>query len=185
MRHRTSINVFQGRAYNAYRDIIMDAAAWVKALGLKEHPEGGYFRETYRAEMEIDVPGFKGRRSAGTAIYYLLEGGQFSAFHRIRSDEIWHFYAGSPLAINVIDGNGNYQNTVVGKRGKKPALQAVVKAGCWFSASLDRPRPRSYSLVGCTVAPGFDFKDWQEGRRSELFALYPEHRQVIAKFMRE
>ncbi|HEU4984381.1 MAG TPA: cupin domain-containing protein, partial [Nitrososphaera sp.] len=77
--------------------------SWVRALGLKEHPEGGYFRETYRAEMKVDAPGFEGRRSAGTAIYYLLESSQFSTFHRIKSDEIWHFYAGSPLAVHVIE----------------------------------------------------------------------------------
>jgi predicted cupin superfamily sugar epimerase len=161
----------------------MDARAWVKALGLKEHPEGGYFKETYRAGMEIDLPGFDGRRSAGTAIYYLLKSGQFSAFHRIKSDEVWHFYAGSPLAVHVIDReDGKYQKMTIGK-GKRPALQAVVKAGCWFAASVDKPH--SYSLVGCTVAPGFDFRDWEAGRRDELLASYPEHKQIIVKFTRQ
>ncbi|HVX02734.1 MAG TPA: cupin domain-containing protein [Nitrososphaera sp.] len=165
----------------------MDAAAWVKALGLREHPEGGYFKETYRAELEIDAPGFNGRRSAGTAIYYLLKGRQFSAFHRIKSDEIWHFYAGSPLAVHVIDKNSKYRRMVIGRRrkGKNPSLQAVVEAGCWFSASIDRPLPGSYSLVGCTVAPGFDFGDWEEGKRAELLALYPEHRRIITWFTRQ
>jgi predicted cupin superfamily sugar epimerase len=161
----------------------VDAKSWVRTLKLKGHPEGGYFRETYRAEMEIDAPRFEGRRSAGTAIYYLLESGQFSAFHRIKSDEIWHFYAGSPLAVHVIDREDvRYQKMVVG-RGKKQSLQAVVKAGCWFAASVDKPR--SYSLVGCTVAPGFDFRDWDDGRREELLALYPEHGQIIEKFTRK
>ncbi|AIC15600.1 cupin domain-containing protein [Nitrososphaera viennensis] len=162
----------------------VDARAWVRALGLKEHPEGGYFKETYRAEMEIDAPGFGGRRSAGTAIYYLLKSGQFSAFHRIKSDEVWHFYAGSPLAVHVIDREGGkYHKMIIGRSSKRPALQAVVKAGCWFAASVDRAR--SYSLAGCTVAPGFDFRDWEVGRRGELLALYPEHRQVIEKFTRQ
>lgn len=166
----------------------MDAAAWVKAIGLKEHPEGGYFKETYRAEMEIDAPEFNGRRSAGTAIYYLLKGkSQFSAFHRIKSDEVWHFYAGSPLAVHVIDKSGRYRKMVIGRgrKGKRPALQAVVEAGCWFSASIDRPLPGSYSLVGCTVAPGFDFDDWESGRRAELLALYPEHSRIITRFARQ
>jgi predicted cupin superfamily sugar epimerase len=155
------------------------AKSWVRALGLKEHPEGGYFRETYRAEMKVDAPGFEGRRSAGTAIYYLLESGQFSAFHRIKSDEIWHFYAGSPLAVHMIQ-DGIYRKMEV---GRSKSLQAVVKAGCWFAASVQRPR--SYSLVGCTVAPGFDFRDWEAGKRSELLASYPEHSKIIEKFTRQ
>lgn len=157
--------------------------SWVRALGLKEHPEGGYFRETYRAEMKVDAPGFEGRRSAGTAIYYLLESSQFSTFHRIKSDEIWHFYAGSPLAVHVIEeDDGRYRKMTLG-RGKGQSLQAVVNAGCWFAASVQRPR--SYSLVGCTVAPGFDFRDWEAGKRNELLASYPDHKEIIVKFTRQ
>jgi predicted cupin superfamily sugar epimerase len=160
----------------------MDAKWWIRTLGLEEHPEGGYFKETYRAEMEIDATGFEGRRAAGTAIYYLLKGCQFSAFHRMKSDEIWHYYAGSPLAVHIIDGSRHYQKITLGKRkGQSP--QAVVKAGCWFAAALDKPS--SYSLVGCTVAPGFDFRDWEVGRREELLKLHSKHRQIIEKFTRQ
>lgn len=154
----------------------MDAKFWVKKLGLKRHPEGGYYIETYRSGTQIDVLAL-GRRSAGTAIYYLLERGQFSAFHRIRSDEIWHFYAGSPLVLHVIDRQGRLEKIALGRQGK---MQAVVSAGCWFSASASGP----YSLVGCTVAPGFDFRDFELARRDELVSLYPQHRQIIVKYTR-
>lgn len=159
----------------------MDSSFWIRRLGLKGHPEGGYFKETYRAELEIEFSGL-GRRTAATAIYYLLKYGQFSAFHRIKSDEVWHFYAGSPLAIHIIDGNGHYDKIILGKRkGQFP--QSVVKAGCWFAAASEKAC--SYSLVGCTVAPGFDFRDWEAGRREELLKLYSKHRKIIEKFTRQ
>lgn len=153
----------------------MDAGLWVRKLGLKKHPEGGYYKETYRAGTEIDVPGV-GRRSAGTAIYYLLEKGQFSAFHRIKSDEVWHFYAGSPLVLHVIDLQGRIERIMLGRN----VPQAVVRAGCWFSAFARGP----YSLVGCTVAPGFDFRDLELAKRDELASLYPQHRKIIARYTR-
>jgi predicted cupin superfamily sugar epimerase len=157
----------------------VDARFWVKKLGLEKHPEGGYYKETYRASVEIDVPGL-GKRSAGTAIYYLLERSQFSAFHRIKSDEIWHFYAGSPLVLHVIDLQGRLGRMALGRPGKNAVPQAVVKAGCWFSASSTG----RYSLVGCTVAPGFDFADFELARRDEMVLRYPEHKKAIVKYTR-
>lgn len=158
----------------------MNAKEWVKKLGLKKHPEGGYFRETFRSRIQISAPGFSGDRSASTAIYYLLESGQFSAFHRIKSDELWHLYAGSSLVIHVIDG-GKMSTLTLGKeKGQEP--QAAVKAGCWFAASV--ARPQSYSLAGCTVAPGFEFVDWEIGKREELLSKYPKHRQTIEQYTR-
>jgi len=164
----------------------VEASTWAKALGLKEHPEGGYFKEIYRAEMVVEAPGFKGQRSVCSAIYYLLKSGQFSTFHRIKSDELWHFYAGSPLAIHIIDSkDGLYHKKVISRTGgpNHPALQAVVKGGCWFAAAVERPR--SYSLVGCTVSPGFDFQDWEIGERRKLLALYPQHSHIIDKLTRK
>lgn len=153
----------------------MDARFWVRKLGLKRHPEGGYYRETHRSDMQIDVPGL-GKRSAGTAIYYLLERGRFSAFHRIKSDEIWHFYAGSPLALYVIDRQGRLQEMTLDRN----APQAVIQAGCWFAASTEG----RYSLVGCTVAPGFDFRDFEMAKREELALRYPKHAKIIARYTR-
>jgi predicted cupin superfamily sugar epimerase len=153
------------------------AKYWIDALGLGKHPEGGYFRETYHSDVEFDVKG-SGRRRASSAIYYLLEKGQFSAFHRIKSDEVWHFYAGSPLAVHVIDGKGVDIIMLGGDPSKGQAHQAAVRAGLWFAASADR----GYSLVGCTVSPGFDYADWELGDRKKLVEEYPEHRRVIEKY---
>lgn len=158
------------------------ARFWVDRLELQEHPEGGYFRETYRADAQFDTE--RGRRSASSAIYYLLKKGQFSVFHRIKSDELWHFYAGGPLAVHVIDADkgGKLSTIMLGKDiGKRQELQAVVRAGCWFAAA---PK-RAYSLVGCTVSPGFDFADWEVGSRGKLLEMYPEHRRAIERFTRQ
>jgi predicted cupin superfamily sugar epimerase len=152
--------------------------SWIKRLGLKKHPEGGYYKETYRSDIEVDAPA--GRRNAGTAIYYLLERGQFSAFHRIKSDEVWHFYAGSPLVLYVIDLQGRMKEITLGRPGRSSVPQAVVRAGCWFAAA---PKGR-YSLVGCTVAPGFDFRDFEMAERNELVLLYPKHSKVISRYTR-
>jgi predicted cupin superfamily sugar epimerase len=158
----------------------LKAADLVKKLGLKKHPEGGYFRETFRSQIQVTAPDFSGGRSASTAIYYLLKSGQFSAFHRIKSDELWHLYAGSPLVLYVIDG-GRLDTVTLG-RGKGQEPQAAIRSGCWFSASV--AKPRSFSLAGCTVAPGFDFADWEMGKREELLSQYPEHRQAIERYTR-
>ncbi len=166
-----------------------NARYWIEKLGLKEHPEGGYFRETFRSDVNLYVKGM-GRRSASTAIYYLLEKGQRSVFHRIKSDELWHFYAGSPLRLYVIDGKrrgggrgSKEEKTMIAAvtLGPDPdsgqALQAAVRAGYWFAAES----AGSYSLVGCTVAPGFDFDDWQVGSRGYLVKRYPRHAALIER----
>ncbi len=150
------------------------AAEIVARLELLPHPEGGYFRESYRAAGEI--PGLG--RSHSTAIYYLIEGGDRSKLHRIKSDEIWHFYFGDPIVIAEIDGAGSVTETVLGQdlsEGQLP--QHVVPAGRWFGAFL--PKGEGYALVGCTVAPGFDFADFEMGKKDELFALYPKARELI------
>ena len=120
-------------------------------------------------------------RSASTAIYYLLRSGQFSAFHRIKSDELWHFYAGSPLVLHVIE-QGRLGTITLGRDHRSQTLQAAVKGGCWLAASVGGKR--SYSLVGCTVAPGFDFEDWEMGDRNKLLKKYPKYRSTIEKYTR-
>lgn len=165
-----------------------DGRYWIGKLGLERHPEGGYFRQTYRADIEIAqqaLPArFPGARRACTAIYFLLEAGDFSALHRLRSDEVWHFYAGSPLMVHVIEPAGEYSRIWVGSDADKgEAFQCVVRAGCWFGSEvLDGG---SYALVGCTVAPGFDFEDFEMGTRLELIRAYPEHRALIQRFTRK
>jgi hypothetical protein len=164
------------------------AAYWIEKLQLDPHPEGGYFRQTYRAGIVIAqeaLPaGFADARSASTAIYFLLEGENFSAFHRLRSDEVWHFYAGAPLIVHMISREGSYSSFLLGQdleRGQ--VLQAVVPAGCWFATHIEGWK--SFAVVGCTVAPGFDFKDFEMGRRKELVEKYPQYRELITRLTRD
>jgi predicted cupin superfamily sugar epimerase len=163
------------------------ARYWIEKLQLEAHPEGGYFRQTYRSDVMIAreaLPaGFAGARAASTAIYFLLEGENFSAFHRLRSDEVWHFYAGDPLVVHVISPEGSYSSILLGcELEAGQVLQAVVLAGCWFASHV--ADWSSFAVVGCTVAPGFDFEDFKMGEREELVARYPQHREVIERLTR-
>lgn len=155
---------------------------WIDRLNLQPHPEGGFFRETYRASLAIAA--FGGSRSASTAIYFLLAGEEFSALHRLAADEVWHFYAGSALLVHSIDPDGDHSVVKLGQNPEaRERFQCVVPAGCWFGSCL--ARPDTYALVGCTVAPGFDFADFEMARRGELLTHYPQHREVIEKLTRE
>jgi hypothetical protein len=166
----------------------MEAAQqWIERLNLEPHPEGGWYRQTYRARLTLPhaaLPGFTGDRAASTAIYFLLAGDQFSAFHRLRSDEVWHFYTGSGLVVHVITPHGEYQQLFLGSNAAAgEVFQAVVPAGCWFGSLLRQPN--TYALVGCTVAPGFDFADFEMAKCDELVAHYPQHRAIIERLTRE
>ncbi len=165
----------------------MNAQHWVHALELREHPEGGYFRETYRSAKTIErccLPGeYQGERVYSTAIYYLLESNDFSAFHRIHQDELWHFYDGSPLTIHMIHPSGEHVPARLGvnsQRGEQP--QVVVPGGTLFGACVDEPN--SYTLGGCTVAPGFDFSDFILPSRQHLLAQHPQHSEIIKRLTR-
>ena len=151
------------------------------------HPEGGYYKETYRSAEWIPQHGlpnrFEGNRYFGTAIYFLLDQGNFSAFHRIKSDETWHFYAGQALEIFVLQDNGELQIIQLGNQIQQgETFQATVPAGAWFAS---RPGPHtSFSLVGCTVAPGFDFADFELAKAEELVKLFPQHASMIRELCR-
>jgi uncharacterized protein len=165
-----------------------NARYWIEKLQLEPHPEGGYFRQTYRSEVLIAreaLPAeFSGTRAVSTAIYFLLEGKNFSAFHRLRSDEVWHFYAGDPLLVHVIDPIGKHSTIFLGRNPEvEQTLQAVVSAGCWFASHVWDWK--SFALVGCTVAPGFDFEDFEMGKRGELIARYPWHRELVERLTRD
>ena len=146
-----------------------DANRVVEVLGLAPHPEGGFYRETYR--------------SSSTGIYFLLPAGEFSAFHRLRtSDEIWHHYLGDPIELHTIDPAGNVRVTILGpdlERGERP--QAIVPAGTLQAAAVRGPR---FSLCGCTVTPAFDFADFEMPGRDELAAAFPRHEPLIRRFTR-
>jgi predicted cupin superfamily sugar epimerase len=163
------------------------AQYWIKKLNLIAHPEGGYYRETYRSELSIPreglPPQFTGARLVSSAIYFLLDGENFSAFHRLRSDELWHFYAGSPISVHVIEPDGGYSKIHLGSDPEAgDVLQATVKAGRWFASHVRDPG--SFALAGCTVAPGFDFADFELGKQAELIRLYPPHRNLIERLTR-
>lgn len=146
----------------------------IKELGLERHPEGGAFKETYRSPVSLSIEGFEGSRSISTAIYFLIGGEDYSAFHRIKSDELWHFYQGSPLVIVEISPEGIISETELGSGLN---FQYAVKAGNWF-ASYSKGE---VSLVGCTVSPGFDFSDFELAEYKHLAKQYPEHEEIIKK----
>lgn len=160
----------------------------VKNLALLPHPEGGFYKEVYRSTNKIPrealSKSFSGDRSYCTSIYFLLTSDNFSAFHRIQQDEIWHFYGGSTLTVHVIDPEGNYTAHKVGMNfSNKEQPQLVVPAGCWFASCVDEKD--SYAFVGCTVAPGFDFDDFELATRATLGTLYPKHQNIIKKLTRD
>jgi hypothetical protein len=147
-------------------------------LGLRPHPEGGYYVETYRAEERVDS------RSLSTAIYYLLTPDTFSALHRLRSDEVFHFYLGDPVEMLQLRPDGSAREVVLGSsvlEGTQP--QVVVRKGVWQGLRL-RPGG-AFALLGTTVAPGFEFADFELGRRDALVAAYPAHAERIQVLTRE
>jgi predicted cupin superfamily sugar epimerase len=167
--------------------MMADATRWINALNLVRHPEGGHYRESYRSSESIPqrcLPDrFSGDRAFSTAIYFLLAGDDFSALHRIKQDEVWHFYDGSCLLIHVLDESGTYSLVKLGtniKAGEVP--QAVVRAGCLFGAEVEDRR--SFALVGCTVAPGFEFADFELPAREELLRQYPQQGPLIRRLTR-
>lgn len=148
----------------------------IARLRLLPHPEGGHYRETFRAPFMVTGSG-GALRAASTAIYFLLPAGAFSAFHRVRSDEVWHHYRGDPVELHLIEPDGRYR--LVRLDDEEP--QAVVPAGVWQAAAMDGPL---HALCGCTVAPGFDFADFEIPPRVQLLTLFPQHRELIEKLTR-
>ncbi|MBP1603831.1 MAG: hypothetical protein H6Q09_1003 [Acidobacteria bacterium] len=160
------------------------ADGWIDALGLAVHPEGGYFRETYRAGTAVAAGAlpacFGGARPVSTAIYFLLRGSQHSALHRLRADEVWHYYQGSSLTLHEIHPDGTAIDVRLGRLGIPGAApQRIVPAGCWFGATVDDPQ--ACTLVGCTVAPGFTAQDFELGDPAALIAQYPQHAELIRR----
>ncbi|HMU46296.1 MAG TPA: cupin domain-containing protein [Chitinophagaceae bacterium] len=157
-------------------------------FGLVKHPEGGYYTQTYKSVDKISdkcLPGrFSGDRFIATAIYFLLEAGDFSAFHRIKSDECWHFYTGHSLIIYQIDQAGEMQTISLGNNLERgDVFQFVVPAGCWFASE---PASHSeFSFVGCTVSPGFDFEDFELASAANLGREYPMHSGIINRLTRQ
>ncbi len=155
-----------------------EAQRLIAELHLGPHPEGGYFRETFRSGDRVTTA--RGTsRSALTTILFLLTGETFSAFHRLTSDETWHFYRGDPLTVEIIDPAGRHERRVLGPDGP---WQTAVGAGSHFASHVEYPL--GYALVGCDVAPGFEFSDFFLATRAVLIAAYPQHAGLIAKLTR-
>lgn len=159
----------------------------IQNLELKPHPEGGYFKEVYRSEGFIKKDNldseFSGNRNYATSIYFLLTSDSFSAFHRINQDEIWHFYKGSPIKLHIISKKGDYSNVIIGNNLEKDQTpQYIVPAKYWFAAEVINKN--DYTLVGCTVSPGFDFNDFELPKKETLISKFPQHSAIITKLTR-
>lgn len=159
---------------------------YVEKLQMLPHPEGGWYKETYRSELSISkecLGVFDGDRSSATGIYFLLTKENFSAFHRIKSDEMWHFYAGDGLVIHEISNSGNYTEHKLGlelDNGEHPQL--VIAANSWFASEVQPDG--NWCLVGCTVSPGFDFRDFELAERKSLIQEYPSQKDLINRLTR-
>ncbi len=160
---------------------------FINELKLQPHPEGGYYSRTYESAEMIPADALPDRfgadRRISTAIYFLLEGTEYSAFHRIKSDELWHFYAGEGLHIHVIHPDGRGEVLLLGNDlANGYRFQQLVKAGCWFTS---RPATtNSFALVVCTVAPGFDFADFEMAKKEQLLNEFPQHKEWIEQLCR-
>lgn len=162
----------------------MNGEYWIEKLNLQKHPEGGYYRENYRSNDIINqdksLTRYDDVRNVSTAIYYLLLGEEFSAFHKLKSDEIFHFYDGATLIVHLISEEGEYHQFKLGKNpDNNEVLQLVIPHGYWFASHVSEVN--SYSLIGCTVSPGFNFNDFSLGNKKELAILYPHLTDIITK----
>ena len=156
------------------------AEFWIDHLDLKPHPEGGYYTETYRGKSE---GGEDGARAVSTGIYFLLRAGEVYHLHKIDADEMWHFYAGDPLNVYCIHDKGRAPILHIGPDAKAGQwFQGVVPAGVWFGAKLaetESVNVHGYCLVGCTVAPGFEFSGFELAKRNDLTNAFPQHSAII------
>lgn len=163
----------------------MNAKYWIHKLDLLKHPEGGYYKEIYRSEEVIPIEAlpdrYSDKRNVSTSIYFMLDKEQVSHFHKLQSDEIWHFYYGVSLTIHMIDESGNYSIQKLGRNlDEGEALQFVIPKCTWFAAEVNDKK--SFSLIGCTVAPGFDFADFELAKRGELVKQFPLLKEIIEQF---
>jgi predicted cupin superfamily sugar epimerase len=172
-----------------------DAADYISRLGLIPHPEGGFYRETYRAAYRVNpqddaapfTPGtppasLSSTTSSVTSIHYLLQGDDYSGFHRIAYPELWYFHDGAPLTVHEIDAAGSYRARTLG-RGPDHHLSFAVEPGTWFAAEL--PGKSGFALVSCAVAPAFDFAKFEMAKRAQMIARYPAHADILARLCRD
>ncbi len=160
--------------------MVMTAAQIIEKLQLIPHPEGGFYKETYRSDL-IMTASAGNQRNVSTAIYYLLENDSKSNFHRIKSDEFWFFHQGNPIELLIID-DGELKSMVIGNNLDKGELpQAMIPAGKWFAAHIQNEI--GFALVSCTVAPGFDFVDFELATRNDLLLRNRESLDIVEEFI--
>jgi len=159
---------------------VKTALEWVIYLNLSAHPEGGYFREIYRNAIELKINDiYSGNRSLASSIYYMLESDQVSKLHRLKSDEIWYFHFGSAVKVHIFE-KGNYQSYVLGTNLKNnQILQLIIPAGAIFGAEV--LESNSFNIVGCMVAPGFHFEDFELIKADEILPNFPTQKSIIEK----
>lgn len=155
----------------------------IERFSLMPHPEGGFYKRVYESEQIVEFSS-KMTRKAMTSIYYLLAANDFSTFHRLDASEIWHYYQGTTtLILHKIDPQGNYQKMLLGPSHNH--FQLAIPAHCWFAVELSEKNKDHYALVGCTVAPGFEFQYFEMAERETLCQQFPEHRELIYSLTRE
>jgi len=164
----------------------LSAEQVIRLLGLKPHPEGGHFTELFRSTLSVSSAAHPGVRAASTAIYFLLKQGEFSALHRVRSDEVWHHYAGDAIELHAFDEAGHTLRRLGSDLagGERPV--AVIPTGVWQAARIvDGAGPRhGYALCGCTVSPGFDFADFELPSREEMLTKLAMHSEWVRALTR-
>jgi predicted cupin superfamily sugar epimerase len=173
-----------------------DKQRLIDRFQLVPHPEGGHYRETHRDPQRVyrtsdsvaqSAEIADGSRAASTCIYYMLCDGAYSAWHRIRSDEVWHFYTGDPIDVHVIDSNGQLVTHRLGNAlaDEGASFQVVVPSGCWFAAQCpvqpDGADTAGFSFVGCTVAPGFEFHEFELADVDALEVQFPSHASLLRR----
>lgn len=173
---------------NTARDDSMNVEQIVKLLDLKKHPEGGYYRETYRSDDSIACSalpaGYSSDRSVATCIYYLLTADTFSCMHKVASDEIFHFYLGDPIEMLQLHPDGSSNTFRIGPNlAQSETPQLLIRAGVWQGSRVISGG--NFALIGATVAPGFDFADYEEGSRAELTKIYPQAQELISALTRK
>ena len=156
-----------------------NALEWIDKLALIKHKEGGYYREIYRSEKKVGK--YINSYHLATSIYYLLEGNDYSAFHKINGDEIWHFLYGSSITIYILDEKTSKLTKVILGRDidRNESLTTIIYKGCWFAAEVNNKL--SYTLIGCTVIPGFEFRSFTLAKKKILLSKFPKYRKVIEK----
>lgn len=162
----------------------MKATDWIEWLRMEKHVEGGYFSRSYASDETVRTERHEGERPLYTSIYFLLESEDVSHFHRLKSDELWYFHAGTSLTVHIIQPDGIYRQEKLGldmANGEKP--QVLVEKGAIFGASVDGNG--DFSLVGCMVSPGFDFADFELFEREELLSRHEAHAEIIQRLTRE